>query len=234
MEEFLRANYGLLTHGVELTSAIVGLSMYKKFRGSYVKYFIWFLCAVALIELIGSYPKYFIKWDLYHIIENTLIEENYWWFELLWSLGATIFLSWYLQQVNSIAYYKNVIKYIRYVFIVVTIIYLFKDWTAIFYPDSSFIGVTGSIVVVFSAFLLFLDFLLSDKILIFFKDINFYISSILFIWYLSTTSLVFYEIYFDKADWNFVFLKWQIYLIANMFMYLSFSIALLCCKPQNK
>jgi hypothetical protein len=46
--------------------------------------------------------------------------------------------------------------------------------------------------------------------------------------------LVFYDIYNTNGDWNFIFLKWQIYLSANVFMYLTFTFALIFCKPDIK
>src|SRR5690606_27997923 len=90
-----------------------------------------------------------------------------------------------------------------------------------------------STLAVFFAISLYLyEILNSDCILIFYQSINFYISATVLIWWLITTPLVFYELYFSQADWNFVFLKYQIFLFANVFMYVSFTLALIFCKPQ--
>ncbi|RMZ50932.1 hypothetical protein EB822_06015 [Flavobacteriaceae bacterium PRS1] len=73
----------------------------------------------------------------------------------------------------------------------------------------------------------------SETILSFYKSINFYISSTILIWWLVITPLVFFQIYFLNVDWSFIILRWQIYLFMNIFMYSSFTIALIWCKPQN-
>jgi len=43
---------------------------------------------------------------------------------------------------------------------------------------------------------------------------------------------MFYEVYFTVANWNFVILKGEIYLIANSILYLTFSMALIFCPPE--
>ena len=74
----------------------------------------------------------------------------------------------------------------------------------------------------------------SYKVLNFYNELYFYISSAFLIWYLITTPLIFYQIYFSTADWSFIFLKWQIFLFANVFMYLTFTFALIYCKPEKE
>ena len=73
----------------------------------------------------------------------------------------------------------------------------------------------------------------SQEILFFYKSINFYIAAVILIWWIITTPLMFYNMYFTSSDWTFVLLKREIILLANIFMYSSFTIALLWCKPQN-
>ena len=70
--------------------------------------------------------------------------------------------------------------------------------------------------------------------LAFYKSINFYISIIIFIWWLIVTPLVFFESYNNTSDWSFVFLKWKIKLLSNVFMYLTFTFALIFCGPEQE
>ena len=79
-----------------------------------------------------------------------------------------------------------------------------------------------------------MEILLSDTILVFYKSINFYISVAILIWWLIITPIVFFEKYNTTSDWDYVFLKWQIKLFANICMYLTFTFALIFCKPENK
>ncbi|GAL73156.1 hypothetical protein JCM19302_3037 [Jejuia pallidilutea] len=74
----------------------------------------------------------------------------------------------------------------------------------------------------------------------FYKSLNFYISAVIFIWWLIIAPLTFYDVYykyeigvgvFDKA---FVDLRFQIFLFANLFMYLTYTFALIWCKLENE
>lgn len=78
-----------------------------------------------------------------------------------------------------------------------------------------------------------LELLASEDILKFHKSINFYIAITVLLWYVITTPVSFYGVYFSGDDWNFIFLRWQIYFFANVFMYLTFTFALIWCNPQK-
>ena len=95
------------------------------------------------------------------------------------------------------------------------------------------LAVLGAFIILLCISFYFIEILNSDKVLNFYKSINFWISITLLIWWLVITPLVFYDIYFSAVDWNFIILKWQIYLMMNIFMYTSFTIALIWCKPEN-
>ena len=95
------------------------------------------------------------------------------------------------------------------------------------------VKILGAIVVLLSTVLFFMEILKSNKVLAFYKTIDFYIASVVFIWFLVRTPIVFYDVYFTTKDWDYVILKSAILLITNMFMYLTFSFALLWCRPQN-
>ena len=91
----------------------------------------------------------------------------------------------------------------------------------------------GALIIFLCSTFYFIQILNTDKILVFNKQVNFYISIALFVWFLVTTPLDFYHIYFLNVDWDFIFLKWEIYLFANIFMYSTFTFALIYCKPEN-
>ena len=94
------------------------------------------------------------------------------------------------------------------------------------------LDILGSLIIFLCTVFYFFEILQSDNILTFYKLLNFYISTAIFIWWLIITPLVFYDIYNSNYDWNFIFLKWQIYLFANIFMYSTFTFALIFCKPE--
>ena len=80
----------------------------------------------------------------------------------------------------------------------------------------------------------FIELLQSDKLLNFYNLFNFYICIAFFFWWLITTPVLFYGVYNSEEDWNFVILKWQIFLFSNILMYLTYAFGLLISKPHEK
>lgn len=237
MEEFLRDNYSLLIRFVEIMAAVTGLLLVKKYRDSSVKYFIYFLVYIAILELIGGYPTYLANYDFlkdYKIaVKGTFLERNYWWYNIFWEIGSVLFYSFYFINILKTKFYIKLIKFTSITFFLSSIIYIAIHWSELFTTTIPFNSIFGAIVIMMCVILYFIEILQSNSILMFYKSINFYISSIILIWWLVITPIVFYNIYFSAVDWNFIILKWQIFLFANIFMYSSFTIALIWCKPQN-
>lgn len=237
MDEFLKQNYILLTHSVEIFAAITGLFCFKKYKSTTTKYFIWFLVYVVIIELLGSYPGYVKKYDFLNDIEAVLkdsyFEKNHWFFAIFWITGSALFYGLYFMEIIKNQLYKSIIKYAVISFILASIAYYVYNWELFFKGRGSFMDVFGVVVILVSVFLYFIEILKSDVILKFYQSINFYIAATLILWYLIVTPLSFYNKYFTSADWNFVILKYQIHLFANVFMYLTFTFALIYCRPTH-
>lgn len=237
MEEFLRQNYSFITKSVEIMAAITGLLLLNKYKYSATKYFIYFLVYVAIVELIGAYPRYFATYDFLNefktAFKGTLFEHNFWWYNIFWVIGSALFYSFYYIKILKTKLYIKIIKFSSILFFVSSIIYIAMHWHAFFNSSISFIRVFGAMIVLLCVILYFMEVLQSDKILIFYRSINFYISATIFIWWLVITPLTFYNVYYSTADWTFIILRWQIFLMMNIFMYLTFTIVLIWCKPQN-
>lgn len=237
LDEFLKHNYTLLTHCVEIIAALTGLLCYKKYEDTNIKYFIWFLVYVVIIELIGSYPNMVRKYDVLNRVEvylqDSYFEKNYWFYTLFWSIGSALFYSYYYQKILNIKTHIRAVRILTSIFIVSSIIYLFLNPQDFFNRSIPFIKIFGAIIILLCAIFYFYEILKSDRLLLFYKSINFFISAIIFIWWLVTTPVLFYQVYHSTADWNFVFLRWQIFLFMNIFMYLTFAFAFIWCEPQN-
>jgi len=237
VKEFLLNNYFFITHFVEIMAALAGIYCYKKYKHTVVKYFIWFLVYVAILELIGSYPRYLRDYEFLNAAETylkgTKFEKNYWWYTIFWKMGSPIFYSFYFQKLIKSKKNTRYLCYSTLVFFVFCIVIITSNWNTFFVASFPGISVCGSAIILLSIVFYLLEILKSDRILSFNNSINFYISTVLLVWFLVITPLVFYQIYYAMADWNFIFLRWQIYLTMNIFMYSTFTIALLWCKPQN-
>jgi len=218
-------------------AAIIGLLCLNKYKHTVVKYFIYFLVYVVFIEILGYYPFFSINYEsfnwIHEITKGTLFEENYLWYAIFWKVGATLFISFYYRLILINDLNKTIIKYLTYIFLITSIIYFALNYEVYYNSELKLIRFFGSFLIILCTVFYFVEILQSDKIITFYKSINFYFSSVFFIWFLIKTPLAFYQIYYSTADWNFVFLKRDIILVSNVFMYLTFIIALLWCKPQN-
>ena len=233
MEEFFKQNYILLTHSVEIIAAVTGLFVFKKYKHTITRYFIFFLVYTFFVDVIGGYTRFYDQFEFLSILKGTVFESNHWWSTLFWKIGSVLFYSFYFYKIIKTKNYRDIVKYSGIIFLLSSIFYIVTHWNDYFVSFFSFISIFGTVVIFICIVLYFIEILQSDNVLMFYKSINFYISSIILIWWLVITPLVFYNIYFLNVDWNFIILKWQIYLFANIFMYSSFTIALIWCKPQN-
>jgi hypothetical protein len=237
VEEILRENYTFITKSVEVMAAVTGLLVLKKYKHTVTKYFIYFLVYVAILEILGSYPRYLANYeflsDFKAAIKGTFFEKNYWWYTIFWAIGGTLFYSYYFQKVLKTKSYKNILKYASILFLISSIVYIVTHWHAFFVSSSLFIRIFEAIIILCCSMFYFIEILKDDRVLTFYRSINFIISATILIWWLILTPLLFYDQYYLAVDWNFIFLKWQIYLFANIFMYSLFTFGLIWCKPQN-
>ena len=237
MEEFIRENHFYLNEGVIILAALVGLIFFKKFKNTPTRYFIYFLLYVVVIELLGYYPSFSKKYQwldwLKRLTENTVFEENYLWYAIFWQLGSAIFLSFYFNRILINENYKNVIKYSLLAFLIFAIVNSCINYHVYYNNTITSIWLLGVCQITLCVTLYFLEILGSDRIMSFYKSVEFYVAAVFFIWFLIKTPLNFYQIYYSQADWSFVFLKRDIILFANMFMYLTFTFAFIYCRPNN-
>lgn len=232
MENFLLDNFSLLLHLIEVTAAITGLVLYKKFKYTKAKYFIWFLVYLSICDFIGGYKHYVHNGGFLEFLEGTVFETNHWWSTSFWKIGAIMFFVFYYIRILTTKSFKNTVKISGYLFLVFSISYVLFYWDQFFNRFFPIISILGAIVVFLCTVFYFIEVLQSDKILTFYKSLNFYINLAIFIWWLIITPIVFYDIYGFNEDWNFIFLKWEIYLFANLFMYSTFTFALIYCNPE--
>nr|WP_255802940.1 hypothetical protein [Aestuariibaculum lutulentum] len=223
----------ILTTLVEILPAIVGLLLYKYYKDTQVKYFIWFLTYLTICDFISNYYLLIKNDGILSFLKNTVISGTWWWVTLFWDIGAILFFSFYYQKVLNTSIFKSIIKYSSIVFLVFSVGYIFMNWEAFFIMFFPIISILGAIIIFMCSIFYFIEILLSDKILTFYKSINFYISFTIFIWWLITTPILFFEIYGSNNDLEFRATRNMLYLMANIFMYLTFTFALLWCKPQN-
>lgn len=229
--------YTIITFTVVVLPAIVGLLLYKKYKGKTVKYFIWFCVYIVIIEIIGNYnlvldkfePLYFIK----EFFKGSLFENYNWWYIIFWELATALFYAFYFYNLIKNVWFRKIIKFSTLVFVIIFLGYFMNNLDTISTQRHSFFIVSSAILILLSVLMYFIEILKSDKILTITRSMNFYIGVAILFWHLIITPLTFYDIYFNPSDMNYSIIKGLIYLGCNVFMYLTFTIALIWCKPQN-
>jgi hypothetical protein len=192
---------------------------------------------VTIFECLAIYPKVIqqneplFKVEVY--LKGTKFERNYWVYNLFWNFLGPLFLSFYYSKILKTKSFKVIIKTVAAVFLVASLIYIGFHFDSFFNSSVIFLKISALSVIILNIVLYFIEILSGEQILTFYKSFNFYASAALFIWWLVTTPMVFYQIYYSKADWNFIFLRWQIFLTANFFMYSIFTFAFIWCRREN-
>ncbi len=234
MNEFLLKYYNTITFSVEILAAVTGLILYKKYKLTAAKFFIWFLIYLVIYDFSGSYVNYTKDNQVFSFLQGTVFIRNFWWSTLCWKIGAICFFAFYFNKVLNNKAFKKIIKYSAYTFFTFSVIYIICNWHDYFIRFFPIISILGAVIVFICTVFYFIEILQSDRILTFYRSINFYISAAIFIWWLIITPLIFYDIYNTNKDTDFLFLKWQIYLFANILMYLTFTFALIFCNPEKE
>ncbi|RZV66927.1 MAG: hypothetical protein EX254_03305 [Flavobacteriaceae bacterium] len=227
MEEFLREYYSIITWSIEILAAVTGIVFYNKYKYTPAKYFIYFLIYTVFVELIGHYPSWDFLSTLNERLKGTLIERNYWWFAIFWTIGSTIFYVFYYNKILKNSKNRSIVKYAGIIFVLSSVIFILIYPKQIFIGQKGYLTMTSALVILMCVVLYFIEILKSDEILSFYKSLNFYISATILIWWFVTSPVIFFNIYFNPDDWDFVILQWQIFLIANIFMYSCFTFGLI-------
>ncbi|WMI64953.1 hypothetical protein RBH94_12895 [Aestuariibaculum sp. YM273] len=234
MKDVLLQNYELITHSVEISAAVTGLILYNRYKPTAAKFFIWFLVYLSFGDFAGNYVHYIKNEGVFNFLEGTPLTGNFWWTTLYWEIGAVLFVAFYYHKILSNIVFKIIIKISGFIFFIFSIIYIlthFQAYFKMFFPP---ISIFGAAIVFMCVIFYFIEVLLNDKILNFYKSLNFYISFAFFIWWIIITPIVFFDIYNGSKDQLYIDVQRLIFLTANVAMYLTFTFALIWCRPEKK
>lgn len=185
MKEFLLNNYSIITHGIEIFAALTGLFLYKKYRLTPVKYFIWFLVYIVIMVQIGFYTRYVAIYDslssFRELLKGTLFQRNYWWFTIAWSMVSVVFFSFYYSKVLNSVFNKKVLKITTLSFVLVSLFTITTNWRDFFIKPFPIISVFGAFVILQCVLFYLLEMIKLPNILDFHRSINFYITCTIFV-----------------------------------------------------
>ena len=240
METFLLQNYFSLTHIVEVISVLAAVFLFKSYKDTAVKFFLYFLIFTVFCDFLGGYTHYVANGKFLECLIGTRVEKNHWLFTLSWDIGAVVFFSCYYKKILKYKIFKKTIHLFLYGFVIFSMTYICLNWDEFFSQFFVPIVIFGALIILMCAIFYFVEVLQSDKILIFYKSVNFYISFVIFVWWLIVTPVTFYDVYFYyevishiNNDMNYLILRNEIFLLANIFMYLTYTFALIWCRPEK-
>jgi disulfide bond formation protein DsbB len=213
-------------------TAAVALVLITKYKHSYNRYFNYFLIYVLFIEVVALFPYYLFEIECFEWLKDSRFSRNFWFYNLFWVIGSACFFSFYFQKTLKIIPFKVILKYTRYIFLAIVVVLVIVDFDSFFKPGFYLLDSLNTAIVVGCVAFFFLELLLTDRILSFHYNLNFYIAVAILVWWLVTIPLGFYSEYYHTGDMTYVYLNGIILSCSNIFMYTCFTIGLLVSKPQ--
>ncbi|MFD2540812.1 hypothetical protein ACFSSB_00660 [Lacinutrix gracilariae] len=232
MSEFLLKYASLCLLGLEILAAVIGLLLYSKYKHTAAKYFIYFLVYVVFIVIIGRYTWLVKEGGAFSFLLGTLLERNYWFGTITWKIGAVSFFGWYYLKILKNNTQKKILRISLILFIVASVLIILLTLPNFFVTSIPSISILGALIILQCSFYYFMEILQSEKILTFYKSLNFYISCVILLFWLVKTPLVFYEQYYRIIDMDYVYLRGIINLFVISFMYITYAVGLIVSKPE--
>ncbi|MCP4054164.1 hypothetical protein [Mesoflavibacter sp. CH_XMU1422-2] len=235
---FIKSNYDLLFKCAEVLAAIIGIFLFKKYKNdNAAKLFIYFLIYVNVVETIGSYTNILRGYPddnwIKLAFKNTIFNQNYWWYTLMWDIGASIFLSFYFFKILKTNFFKKVVKYFSVILILYQIILFIYKFDLLI--NSSILNITmlHMILVVVLTSLYFIELINSDSIIKFYKSLPFYVATATLIFTIIQTPIYFFESYYNTNDESFIALQRTINVFSIILMYFTFGYGLIKSEPDT-
>ena len=202
-------------HFTESAAGLVAIIMFKKFKKSYWKWFIYYIVYIAISELA-------VEFILRH---HQSIRTYY--YDFFGIPLEFIFLFWLYS-------YKSLDR--KKLFWICSGIYLLSLFPYFLFEGSNIVNsfnyITGTFLLSIMIILEFNKQIKTDDILKFRENMMFYINTGVCLLYVGTLPFFAFHslIWKDKVIWNNYYI---LFLIANILMYTLFSIALLWGKPNT-
>jgi len=210
----------------ELLAAIIGTIYFYKYKHTSLKYFLYLLWYITLTEFTGWYAS---EYDVLGFFDANEIHYNHWLYNLLYLFFFNVVLIIYLKSIRKISH-KFWIKIFIITYISVSII----NWSFIqsfVFEMSELPWVTGSIFLIITIIFYFIQLLKSDKIIVFHKNLLFWISIGLLLFHTGTIPFSMgYNIYALIPGIHKLFLI--IYILA-IIMYLIFTFGFIWSKKEE-
>ena len=212
----------------ELLAAIIATLFFFKYRHTYMKYFLFLLWFIFLSELFAQYIHDNKIESLLYFKESNGKYYNHWVYNILDTLSFLIYYYIFYNSLKTIKH-KKVVK----IFTMLYILFSIFNW--IFVQDflsemQSYLFIIGAIFLIVTIILYFIELLKSEMVLIFHKNLLFWISIGLLIYYAGSIPFAAeYNGYALIPGIHELFLI--VYILATT-MYLTFTFGLIWSKKD--
>jgi len=202
----------------ELAAVIAGCVFYKKYFKSYIKYFTLLLIAVASLELVVWILRY----------QNIKFENRYI-YNIITTIQSLYYLTLYRKVVINKIYRNLVSGFISIFVISIVVNFIFIQKLSFSGGFHSYTYILGSIFLIVSISLFFVEILKSDKILYFKTYLMFWLSIGLFLFHTAILPLmvIINVLQTGVSHFNTIFFT------LNMMMYSCFTIGFVISREYK-
>lgn len=206
---------------MEFLAAFTG-SLYlwrNKFSSRKEKLFVIFLWSVLFIDVFGSYSlwAFFDNYETLPFLKNSIFVRNIWYYNLA-QVYFTVCYAGFMQSEIENSKIAATLRLAIHFFIIYSLMVI--AWSEdLFLVYITPIFLVGTLLILLSVFLYFIDLLRSEKILVFYKNLFFYVFIGVLIHYLVVQPVTIYSVYFNEDNPEYVNLFAAILRLANIFMY---------------
>ena len=237
MISFIEEYYEIGFRSAEIFAALAGIIFFKKYKyDKAAKYLIYFLIYVNVIEVVAHYPTLLqedksLKW-LKDLLSGTAFLRNYWWYFIAWFIGSNVFFSFYYYLISESKKIQFYIKYLCFVTVSVQLIFFIMFIRNLDYDFMIYTEVINLLVILFLVSTYFMQLINSEKLVVFYKTIPFYVTVAAFVFTITTTPLVFFERYFNLSDPDYISLKYVVNFFAIIFMYSLIGLGIIVSEAE--
>ena len=220
---------------LEFLAAMAGIFYIKKVEGALnEKILVLFLWYTFFNEVISSYAgfAYFFNYEIFSFVKDTPFRNNYWLGNIQLLLGNVVYVYFFASMLEKIRAKKILWLLTAIMVVSVLIDFTYNDFFGAFSKVST---IFGSLLILSSILLFYMDLLASEKLLSLKYNLPFYVSVVLLIHTLCTSPLDFLSNYFKTSTGNDLFVSFRVYTLffLNILLYLTYTIAFIRCSRKK-
>lgn len=221
-----------LIYPLEIITFLLSIYFYKKNKSKEVFFIVLYLGFTLLVETIGKYTSFINDFEFLNGLKGTNFEKNYWLYNIYIPISYLFYITYFKWQLSSVNIVK-ILNFVSLLYILLSILYqiFLGDF---FNSYSLFTLIAGTILVLISVSLYYLELLKGDNILEIKHSLPFYISIGALFFYLCASPILIYSLYYSNSN-NPGFVKIYLFILSlsNFILYSSFIFGFLICV-KNK